>query len=81
MFTFKQYDPVQALSWLKANNLLYKDIVVDINNIDNTLITLQYDDKNQQASTNNITLTDSDPKQQTDYNRRQSVKRKYCGRK
>lgn len=30
----------EALYWLKANNLLYKDIVVEINNIEDSLLSL-----------------------------------------
>ena len=43
---------------------MYKDILVDINNIDSNLTTLQNDaddnDTHQQATSNNVT-TDSDP--------------------
>ena len=54
----------QVLNWLKVHNPLYKDILVDINNIDSNLTTLQNDaddnDTHQQATSNNVT-TDSDP--------------------
>ena len=33
----------QVLNWLKVHNPLYKDILVDINNIDSNLTTLQND--------------------------------------
>ena len=54
----------QVLNWLKVHNPSYKDILVDINNIDSNLTTLQNDaddnDTHQQATSNNVT-TDSDP--------------------
>ena len=54
----------QVLNWLKVHNPLYKDILVDINNIDSNLTTLQNDaddnDTHQQATSNNVT-TDSGP--------------------
>ena len=44
----------QVLNWLKVHNPLYKDILVDINNIDSNLTTLQNDaddnDTHQQAT-------------------------------
>ena len=51
----------QALYWLNANNPWYKDIVVNINDIDNSLITLQYDDTDQQC------CSDNNPANQTNY--------------
>ena len=54
----------QVLNRLKVHNPLYKDILVDINDIDSNLTTLQNDaddnDTHQQATSNNVT-TDSDP--------------------
>ena len=54
----------QVLNWLKVYNPLYKDILVDIHNIDSNLTALQNDaddnDTHQQATLNNGT-TDSDP--------------------
>lgn len=59
----------QVLNWLKVHNPFYKDIVVDINNIDSNLTTLQNDADNnnthQQATSNNGT-TDSDPELEYD---------------
>ena len=53
----------QVLYWLKVHNPLYKDIPVDINNIDCNLTALHNDaediDTHQQATSNNVT-TDSD---------------------
>ena len=48
----------QVLNWLRVHNTLYKDIVVIINNIENSLTALQ-NDANDNAS-NNVT-TDTDP--------------------
>ena len=45
----------QVLNWLKVHNPLYKDVLIDINNIDSNLTTLH-----RQATSNNVT-TDSDP--------------------
>ena len=54
----------QVLNWLKVHNPLYKDVLIDINNIDSNLTTLQNDaddnDTHRQATTNNVT-TNSDP--------------------
>ena len=54
----------QVLNWLKVHNPFYKDVLIDINNIDSNLTTLQNDaddnDTHQQATSNNVT-TDSDP--------------------
>ena len=54
----------QVLNWLKVHNPLYKDILVDIKNIDSNLTTLQNDaddnDTHRQATSNNVT-TDGDP--------------------
>ena len=33
----------QVLNWLKVHNPLYKDVLIDINNIDSNLTTLQND--------------------------------------
>lgn len=48
---------------------MYKDVLVDINNIDSSLTTLQNDaddnDTHQQATSNNVT-TDSDPASEFD---------------
>ena len=53
----------QVLNWLKVHNPLYKDILVDINNINSNLTALQNDaDDNathQHGTSNNVT-TDSD---------------------
>ena len=66
MFIFQVVRPEllqQVLNWLKVHNPLYKDILVDINNIDSSLTALQNDaednDTHQQATSNNVT-TDSD---------------------
>lgn len=48
----------QVLNWLKVHNPLYKDIVININNIDNSLTALQNDADDN--ALNNVT-TDSDP--------------------
>ena len=54
---------LNCLNWLKVHNPFYKDILVDINNIDSNLTTLQNDtddnDTHQQATSNNV-ATDSD---------------------
>ena len=54
----------QVLNWLKVHNPLYKDVLIDINNIDSNLTTLQNDaddnDTHLQATSNNVT-TDGDP--------------------
>ena len=54
----------QVLNWLKVHNPFYKDVLIDINNIDSNLTTLQNDaddnDTHQQATSNNVT-TDSGP--------------------
>ena len=54
----------QVLNWPKVYNTLYKDILVDINNIDSNLTALENDadnsDTHQQATSNNVT-TESDP--------------------
>ena len=53
----------QVLNWLKVHNPLYKDILVDINNIDSDLTALQNDaediDMHQNATSKNVTA-DSD---------------------
>ena len=48
----------QILNWLKVHNPLYKDIVVNINNIDNSLTALQNDADDN--TSNNVT-TETDP--------------------
>ena len=53
----------QVLNWPKVYNTLYKDILVDFNNIDSNLTALENDadnDTHQQATSNNVT-TESDP--------------------
>ena len=54
----------QVLNWLKVHNSMYKDILVNIKNIDSNLTALQNDaddnDTHQQATSNNVT-TDSGP--------------------
>ena len=54
----------QVLNRIKVHNPLYKDILVDIKNIDSNLTILQNDaddnDTHLQATSNNVT-TDSDP--------------------
>ena len=47
----------QALNWLKVHNPLYKDIIVNINNIDNILTALQ--NAAEDDTSNNVT-TDTD---------------------
>ena len=53
----------QVLNWLKVHNSMYKDILVNIKNIDSNLTALQNDaddnDTHQQATSKNVT-TDSD---------------------
>ena len=47
----------QVLNWLKVHNSMYKDILVNIKNIDSNLTALQNDaddnDTHQQATSNN----------------------------
>ena len=47
----------QVLNWLKVHNPMYKDILVNIKNIDSNLTALQNDaddnDTHQQATSNN----------------------------
>ena len=61
---------------------MYKDILVDINNIDSNLTTLQNDaddnDTHQQATSNNVT-TDSDPA--LEYDARENDKLNSCALK
>ena len=65
----------QVLNWFKVHNPLYKDILVDINNINSNLTALQNDaddnDTHQQATSNNVT-TDTDPV--LEYDVRENVK-------
>ena len=53
----------QVLNWLKVHNPLYKDILVDINNINSNLTALQndadYNATHQHGTSSNVT-TDSD---------------------
>ena len=50
-----------ALYWLKENNSLYKDIIVDINNIDNSFTILQHNDASEALICSNIITIDGDP--------------------
>ena len=65
----------QVLNWFKVHNPLYKDILVDINNINSNLTALKNDaddnDTHQQATSNNVT-TDTDPV--LEYDARENVK-------
>ena len=65
----------QVLNWFKVHNPLYKDILVDINNINSNLTALQNDaddnDTHQQATSNNVT-TNTDPV--LEYDVRENVK-------
>ena len=43
---------LNALNWLKAHNALYKDIIIDIGNIDRSITTLQSCEDNLDSDTN-----------------------------
>ena len=53
---------LQALQWLKANNTLYKDIQIDVNNIDTNLTVLHETDNsitvNEATGSTNNSVTD-----------------------
>ena len=53
---------LQALQWLKANNTLYKDIQIDVNNIDTNLTVLHETDNsitvNEATGSKNNSVTD-----------------------
>lgn len=53
---------LQALQWLKANNILYKDIQIDVNNIDTNLTVLHDTDnsitENEATGSKNNSITD-----------------------
>ena len=53
---------LQALQWLKVNNILYKDIQIDVNNIDTNLTVLHETDnsltENEATGSKNNSVTD-----------------------